>query len=195
MIICGLDQAPSGTGFCYGDGSGPPTWGYREFSHYGDNEGALVRHVYDWFKTFAKSAAIETVYTEQVTVSRGKGRGQQFDNLNMPVLFKQIAVIVAIGFAAHDLGIEHYEATISAWRKHFNRHAGGGGDHQKQLAVRRCADRGWLIDPKDHHTAEACGIWDYAMCQEDPVYRHRTAALRRRLDTGMDDMLREERSA
>jgi hypothetical protein len=184
MIVCGLDQAPAGTGFAYGDGSSRPEWGYKSFHDYGDNEGLLARHVCFWFKAFAKSAGVEKVYTEQIIVYPQR--------IDIPVLLRQAGVVVGIGFAAADLGIKHYQADVGKWRKHFLRTAGGSTEVLKNLAMVRCADRGWLID--NHHIAEACGIWDYALCMEDPSYRHRSASVRRRLDTKADDAAREARS-
>jgi hypothetical protein len=176
MVVCGLDQAPRGSGWCYGDGSKTPAFGYREFSDYGQNEGALARHVYDWFTTFAKSAGIQAVYTEQIVIRPHA--------LDVPVVLRQAAVVVAIGFAATDLGIDHYEALIGKWRVHFLRTAKGKSETLKDLARVRCAERGWLID--NHHVAEACGIWDWGLCELDRVYRHRSGHHRRRAENADD---------
>lgn len=179
-LILALDQAPSGSGFGYGDGSGPPNHGYREFSDYGGNESALMDHVFDWVVTFGKSIGAEIVYTEQITPRKGKivpGRGGKLriqSELDTNVLHKQYAVYCAVAFACgkRGLGVPHLEALISDWRKRFLGTTAGKTDSLKAMAMAECATRNWY--PANHHAAEALGIWDWAMQHHDPVYRHRT---------------------
>lgn len=171
-IVCGLDQSPKGTGFCYGDGSGKPAFGYQQFSDFGDAEGLLVGHVHAWAKTFLRSIGAEAVFTEQILVFPKR--------LHLPSLMKQCAVVNAIGLAAHELGVHHYQADVSVWRSRFLGTTRGSTETLKDMALKMCALRGWLID--NHHVAEACGIWDYGLCELSPKYRHRSGPDRRRAE-------------
>lgn len=179
MIVCGLDQAPSGTGWAYGDGSGPPRTGYQQFPDYGENESALIDYIFDWLVTFGKSAGIEAVYTEQIVVNPRA--------INMPVLLKQCAVVCAVASACgkRGLNIPHYQAEIASWRVRF---LGVGGapkgingsrsDWLKNAACKACMQRGLLID--NHHIAEAVGIFDFGLSELDRKYRATSDVLSRR---------------
>lgn len=191
MIVLALDQAPRGAGFCYGDGSALPKWGYREFPSFEGNESALMDHVFDWLVTLGKSVGAEVAFTEQIVINARA--------INTAVLHKQFAVYDAIAFACgkRGLNIDHYEALIAEWRVSFlgiggaPKHAGKSRtDYLKDLAMRECAARGWL--PGTHHEAEAIGIWDYGLKKLDASYRHRSAFQTRRAQTRRDE---ERRSA
>jgi hypothetical protein len=176
MIVLGMDQAPSGSGYCHGDGSGVPSWGYHEFPNYGDNEASLISHIRAWLTNLVKSSGAQAIVTEQILINKR--------HTNVPVILKQCAVVCAVATVAGDLGLDHYQADVSVWRKHFLRSAGGSSETLKDLARVRCAERGWLID--NHHVAEACGIWDWGLCELDRVYRHRSGHHRRRAENADD---------
>lgn len=184
-VIIGLDQAPSGSGFCYGDGAGVPVWGYREFSDYGDNEAALIAHIRPWARNLLKSTGAGACFTEQIVVNK--------HHINMPVLMKQCAVVCAIATECGDLGVDHYEALISEWRAAFLGIGGapkhGGGEFLKDLAMKECAQRGFL--PQTHHEAEAIGIWSFGLAKLDPAYRARSKWQQRRAESRRDEERRE----
>jgi hypothetical protein len=190
-MVLGLDQSPRGSGYCHGDGSGPPAWGYRDFNNYGDNEAALIAHIRPWIRNLIKSTGAQAVFTEQIlATNRGRDRRVVID---MPTLLKQCAVVCAIATECGDLGVDHYEAPISEWRVTF---MGIGGaprhsvkDYLKDLAMKECADRGFL--PKTHHEAEAIGIWSYGLAKLDPAYRARSKFQQRRAESRRDEERRE----
>ena len=178
MIVLGLDQAPSGTGWALGDGSGRPQFGYKAFPDYGNNESKLIGYIIAWLLPFARRCGVSTIFSEQIVIDTKR-------HANVPVLMKQCAVVSAIATVCCDelkdpetgevvfkgLAIPHYQAEIAAWRKRFiGLGMAPSGFEWKTEAIKACADRGWLIDR--HDIAEACGVWDYGLAELDRVYRY-----------------------
>lgn len=188
MIILGLDQAPVGIGFAYGEPGGRPTFGYKECQNYGDNTARLRRHVREWLVTLAKSAGVGRIYFEQILVRK--------HGLHMPTLHKQFAVVGGIETAAEQVGLEDecYEVMIADWRTEF--YSGGRpaksadslSDGWKAMASPECARRGWLTD--NHNIAEALGIWHFGCVCSDKVYRVRAGLHKRRAQSDHDERRR-----
>lgn len=175
MIVAGFDQAPRGTGWCVGDGAGPPERGYIEFGSYGDNEGALMLEVYAWIRAFLQAYRPGAIATEQILFVPA--------TFDAHVVDAQYAVRNAISLAAAQVGVAHYQADVVVWREHFlelsRAPKGAPKGWLKDRAKQRCLERGWLID--SHHVAEAAGIWDWLLCTLDRQYRHRSGPARRRV--------------
>lgn len=188
MLVVGLDQAPVGTGFCYGEPGITPTWGFHPNAEYGDNTARLQKHVREWAVTFFKSIGAERVYFEQIIVRKF--------GLHMPTLYKQFAVVSGIEAAASMTSLEDdcFQVLISDWRREFyagSRPTKGQDDESaawKDMAKVECARRGWLID--NHNIAEACGIWFYGCCHADDKFRRSQLADKRRRQTAADDARR-----
>lgn len=188
MLVVGLDQAPVGIGYCYGEPGSTPTWGYHENPGYGNNTARLGKHVREWGVTFFKSIGAEKAYFEQVIVRK--------HGLHMPTLYKQFAVVSAIEAAAATVGLEDdcFQVLIADWRKVAyagSRPTKGQDDESaawKDMARIECARRGWLIE--DHNVAEACLIWHFGCCHSDDRFRHRQQADVRRRQTAADDARR-----
>lgn len=180
-LVLGLDQAPSGTGWCYGDGSGPPTFGYRAFGNYADNESRMMDEIFDWLVAFGKSTGADAVCTEDIIRSRRP---------NEKTLGKQYCVMAAVAFACgkHGLMVPHYEAGVSEWRAWFL----GTGKGDKEMAMMECARRD--LYPENHHVAESIGIWSWCLQRLDKSYRARESFQTRRAQ-GRRDAERRERNA
>lgn len=180
MVIAGLDQAPKGIGFAYGEPGSVPVRGWHELPDYGSNTARLRRAVREWALQFLKSIGADRVFFEQVLVRKF--------GLHMPTLHKQFAVVGGIETAAEMLHLEDdcYEVMIADWRTEF--HAGSrppkNCDEEsavwKDMALKECARRNWWTD--DHNAAEACGIWDYGCKFADKIYRHRAKVMTRRAE-------------
>lgn len=188
MIILGLDQAPVGIGFAYGEPGGRPTFGYHPNDDYGDNTARLRKHVREWLVNLIKSAGIERIYFEQIIVRK--------HGLHMPTLHKQFAVVGGIETAAEQLGLldDCFEAMIADWRTEFysggrpNKSADSLSDQWKAMAPPECARRGWLTD--NHNIAEALGIWHYGCWCTDKIYRARSGIRKRRAQSAADEARR-----
>lgn len=176
MIVAGFDQSPRGTGWCVGDGSGPPERGYQEFGNYGDNEGALMLEVSSWIGAFFTAYRPKAIATEQILFVP--------DTFDAHVLDNQYAVRNSFSLASAKAGIQHYQAEITVWRQHFlslsRAPKGTPKGWLKDQAMKACLERNWLVDR--HDTAEACGIWDWLLCTLDRNYRHRSGPQRRRVE-------------
>jgi len=169
MIVLAFDQAPRFIGWAYGPPGGVPVRGVRENPDYGENTARLGANVRDWALHLIKSSGAERVYFEQIIVRKF--------GLSAPVLFAQFKVACAIETAAELAGLQDdaYEVDISDWRREFylGRRPPKDADSQsevwKHMALRECANRGWLME--DHNTAEACGIWHYGCLHADRRFR------------------------
>lgn len=188
MIVLGLDQAPVGTGFAYGEPGGRPTFGYHPNGDYGDNTARLRKHVREWLVNLIKSAGIERIYFEQIIVRK--------HGLHMPTLHKQFAVVGGIETAAEMLGLldDCYEVLIADWRTEFysggrpSKTADSESDGWKAMASPECARRGWLTD--NHNVAEALGIWHFGCVCTDRIYRVRSGVHKRRAQSAHDEARR-----
>ncbi len=184
MLIVGLDQAPSGIGFAYGEPGAVPVFGWHELDDWGDNTARLGKSVREWLVTFAKSVGAERVYFEQIIVRKF--------GLHMPTLYKQFAVVAGIETACEMLGLQDdcYQLLISDWRKEFYAGARPPKDADsesavwKDMAVKECARRNWFTD--NHNAAEACGIWDMGCKITDKAYRLRSRVDKRRQQSEQD---------
>lgn len=175
VMVLGLDQSPKGAGFCLGNGDGAPTFGYRSFPEFGNNEALLIREIRQWLTTLCKSSGVEAIFTEEVLAGRP---------LNVPILLKKCCVYAAVATVAGDLNIDDYAAPISAWRSWFiggtppKEFKGAQRDWWKKKAILECTERNWYVE--NDHVAEACGIWSFGLQQIDPIYRHRARPDHRR---------------
>jgi hypothetical protein len=195
MFVLGLDQSPTLTGFFAGDGKEPPAWGVKEHPDYADNEIPLIAHYREWLTNLVKSRGVEYIFYEQILVVNRtpKGSHRQGATVNVPVLLKQCAVTCSILCVAGDLSLPAFCVNITEWRDAFL------GTHQAPKNIRERADwfkteacaaaleRGVLIEPKQHHAAEAMGIWEYGMAQLDPVFEHRMGPVIRRAKSRRDE--------
>jgi hypothetical protein len=168
MIILGLDQAVKGIGWAYGEPGSVPTRGWHENPDYGNNTARLGKHVREWLLTFGKSIGVDRIYFEQVFVRK--------HGLDMPVLYKQLAVVGGIETAADNLDLldDTFQVQVIKWRQIFfagarpTKGADTESEAWKNMALAQCAREGWLTD--DHNVAEACGIWVYGCCHSDRQY-------------------------
>lgn len=188
MMILGLDQSRSATGFCYGDSSVPdkaPVWGVHSFNDYGENDALLILEVRKWLSTLCEKIRPSVIYFEQIVMST--------ERFNTLTLYEQFALVAGIQTVAGDHAIDSYQVDIGTWRKRF---LGTGNAPKwvgkkdrtnwlKDKARQCCADRGWLI--LDHNAAEAAGIWDYGCAHADPDYRRATKAAAIRREWARDD--------
>lgn len=177
-MILGLDQAPRGIGYAYGEPGGIPKCGWHELPDFGDNTARLGAAAREWTATQAREIGARRIDFEQIIVRKF--------GLHMPTLYRQFAVVGGIEQAAEMLGLQDhcYQVMIADWRTEF--YAGmrppKNSDEEsalwKDMALKECARRGWWTD--NHNAAEACGIWDWACKAADPAYRHRSRVDKRR---------------
>jgi hypothetical protein len=188
MIILGLDQAPSGIGWAYGEPGGKPAFGWHELPDYGDNTARLGKAARQWLLTLGKSVGVERIVFEQIIVRKY--------GLHMPTLYKQFAVVCGIETAAEMLGLEDecYQVMIADWRTEFYagmrppKNCDEASSVWKDMAVKECARRGWWTD--NHNAAEACGIWDWECKTVDKLYRARSRVDKRRQQSAHDEARR-----
>lgn len=156
MIVLGLDQAPRGIGFAFGEPGAVPVVGYHSNPGFGDNTSRLSQHVYDWASELIRTVRPQVIYYEQVLVN--------LQRVEINTLWKQMAVVNSIELACAHLGMSDacFLVLIADWRRHFfnGRRPGHTAADWKALALLECEHRGWPQD--NHHIAEACGIWSYA---------------------------------
>lgn len=184
MIICGLDQAPIGIGFAYGEPGSKPAFGWHENSDFGNATALLREEVWLWSVRFCKSIGAERIIHEQIIVRKF--------GLDTNVLAKQYAVVGGIEQAAIDLGLKHevWEANIANWRTDFYaglrppKNCDSESAIWKDMALKECARRNWFTD--NHNAAEACGIWDWACKRTDKAYRLRSRVDKRRQQSERD---------
>ena len=176
MIVAGFDQAPRGTGWCVGDGSGPPERGYVEHGNYGDNEGALMCEIMTWLEAFLEAYRPHAIATEQILIVQATFNAHVVDN--------QYAVRNCFSLAAARRNIPHYQAEVVTWREHFLGLSRAPKNTPKgwlkDRALQACLDRGWLCD--NDHIAESVGIWDWLLATLDRGYRARSGPARRRAE-------------
>ena len=188
MIILGLDQAPRGIGFAYGEPGAVPVRGWHELPDYGNNTARLRRAVREWTSQIIKSTGAERIYFEQILIRTVR--------IHMPTMHRQFAVVGGIETAAEMLGLEDFcfEVMIADWRREFHHGARPqhGKDDQseawKALALKECAARNWWTE--DHNVAEACGIWAFGCLCEDPIHRARSRLAKRRAQHEADEARR-----
>jgi hypothetical protein len=187
-MILAFDQAPSAIGFAYAEPGGIPQRGTHHPPNYGENTARLGKHVREWSMQLMRSTGAQRVYFEQVLVRR--------QGLHMPTLIKQMKVVCAIETAAEMLGLEDdaFEVDIADWRREFyagsrpNKGADADSSTWKELALKECLRRNWLVD--DHNAAEACGLWFYGCLHSDPALR-----LKHRADVRRAELKRERAAA
>ena len=188
MVIVGLDQAPKGIGFAYGEPGSVPSRGYHENPDYGDNTSRLTLHVYEWALQFIKSTGAERVYFEQVIV--------RTHGLHLPTLYKQFGCVAGIELAAAQMGIadDAWQVNIAEWRTFFYSGArppkGANSETAvwKDMALRQCLEEGWMIADLNHNVAEACGIWMFGCACSDKKFKVARSVKNRRIE------LRRERA-
>ncbi len=177
-MILGLDQSPRITAYCYGEPQGKPTFGSHHHPDYGDNTQALKRECRQWLTQFAKSIGATSIYWEQIIIYPQR--------LETNDLHKQFGLAAVIEIVADELGIEAYETLLTDWRKLFLGRPGAPGFVKdktawlKAAAERACLERGWPV--KNHHEAEAGGIWNYGCACENKLYRLNAEAAMRRAE-------------
>lgn len=189
MICLGLDQAPRGIGFAYGEPGAVPKFGWRENPDYGDSEERLLDNVSDWLAQFIKSSGAERIFYEQIII--------RTDRVNTITAYKQFVIWAAIMVAAKALNLprEHCSMVlISDWRKEFHhgmrpqRGSGAESAAWKDMAIKECARRD--IYTTNHNAAEAVGIWDFGCKCEDRTYRARSKVMKRRAEHDADEARR-----
>jgi hypothetical protein len=184
VIILGLDQAPIGIAYAYGEPASAPTFGYFKLNDYGDATALLGEEVDLWFQTFAKSIGAEEIFFEQVLPNRG---------WNTTTVSKQYTVACNLETGARHIGLKHNirQVKIRSWRTEFYagmrppRNADDESAIWKDMAVKECARRNWFTS--DHNVAEACGIWDFGCKCADKAYRLSSRVGKRRQQSKQDN--------
>lgn len=189
MMILGLDQAPRHIGYSWGESKfgTVPKWGVTDFSSYGAATGFLIRDIRKWLTNLCKSIIPEVVYYESF-----------FNNGNNVTFFEQCIVASLVEVVAEDIGAACHVVQVDKWRKRqlgsSNRPKWTPANNEnwfKEAAVKACADRNWLIDPKQHHAAEASLIWDYGCAHADNGYRAAVKSTIARIKSTRENLDRE----
>lgn len=199
MLVLGLDQAPRGIGWAYGEPGSVPKRGYQPLSDWGNNDADLEEEAEKWLVALCKSAGIERIYFEQVIVRKV--------GLDINILYRQFAVVYAVVTASRIVGLKYetFQVNIADWRTSFyhgrrapkSKQSGDESIAWKDMAMTECLRRGWLIEePKPdapkrlqvaHNIAEACGIWDHGCKLTDKAYYTRSRIDARREQTKADE--------
>jgi hypothetical protein len=178
--VLALDIAKNRTGWAVGSpGMSRPYWGCFEIA--GPWDGSEGARLHEWRRFLIDNIAIYDVTYIAVERPFVDLKAFQF-NGTVPIL--QMHGIAAE--LAHDKRIGMGEVSIQSWRCHFLGKATAPKHladkertpYLKDLARRRCAERGWLCER--HDEAEALGIMDFALACLDADYDHKTGPLVRR---------------
>lgn len=185
LRILSLDQAPSHIGWAYGDDrvSTLPKTGTRSGIEFTEAYRPSKAQLRKWLDPLLDEALPKYVTVEQI--------------LNTPdwrTLYKQFSLVAAIEDICEARGIDVFDIEIKDWRQRARiptrrpEWAKAEKDWLKHMAETRCFERGWKFN--SHHAAEAALMLDWSLANWSPEYRHRTAALLRRIDTEFDNKTR-----
>lgn len=182
LVVLALDIAKHRTGWAVGG----PGWERPKWKHYslaGDWDRHEGQRLHQW-RTFLETKIDEFKVT-YIAMERPFIDLKAFDyNGTCPIL-QMHGILLEL---AHARGIRAGAVSIASWRSHFlgtSKAPAGLAAAQrtsalKDMAMRRCAERGWL--PEYHDEAEALGILDFALACLDPDYEHATGPTVRRAE-------------
>lgn len=182
LVVLALDIAKHRTGWAVGSPvMSRPSWGVYQLA--GDWERHEGLRLHQW-RTFLKSTIRERGVT-YVAMERPFIDQRDFNYNGTVPIIQMWGIVVELSQA---LQIRHGAVPIGSWRSHFLGTAkapAGLGKAQrtsalKDMAMRQCAQRGWL--PEFHDEAEALGIMDYALACLDADYDHKTGPVTRRAE-------------
>ncbi len=178
IVAMALDQSPTNTGWAIGSPLElKPAYGLFSLPPWGDHEGQRLCSFEDWLTTKIKSSGVTHLFYE-APVDVGF---KSFD-----ITIKQGAQIGKIWASAYRCGdIPVAQIAVDSWRSRFlgttKAPPGLKGDNArqalKQMALKACALRDWLID--DDNIAEALGLLDFSLStlsqrhagHRDPIFR------------------------
>ena len=162
IIALAMDQSPRATGWAIGSpGETTPKFGMFSLKPWNDDEGPRLAEFRDWMTALIKTHTVSHVFYESpVNVQFSKS----FD-----VTSKQNQQIGLINLVAYDCRVPIHQVSVDSWRSRFlgttKAPPGLKGDMArsalKDMALRACALRGWMID--DDNVAEALGILDFGL--------------------------------
>ena len=173
--VLALDQAMVSTGWAhYRAGDDKPTWGLREDTPWGNQEGQHLWAFFEWLGHLCTDLQVTHLFVEDV----------RFSHKHEETLTQLVASIGQIGQAAivaHLLTkrgqpVEFAAVSPLDWRPLFigkHKKPGGMVDYQwrkllKEMAVNACLKRGWLVDNDD--MADALGILTFGVCSVDDTF-------------------------
>lgn len=175
-----LDQSPLSTGWAVGHPNDTkPLWGVLKLKQWGDAEGERLVEFNEWLtKTIAENGVTHLFY-EAPFLPR---------HLNFHSIEPQFFLIGHINYVAACREIPVQQVAMQSWRSRFlgttKAPPGLKGDvarkELKQMALRACALRGWLVD--NDNAAEALGILDFGLSTLDRKHAGRADILFRRAE-------------
>lgn len=182
LVVLALDIAKHRTGWAVGrPGMNRPYWGVYELG--GDWDRHEGQRLHQWRSFLARK--IEEHAVTYLAMERPFIDLKAFDwNATAPIL-QMFGIALEL---AHERQIRAGAVAIASWRSHFLGTAKappGLASAQrtsalKDMAVRRCLQRGWLCE--FHDEAEALGIMDFALACLDADYEHKTGPDTRRAE-------------
>ncbi len=182
VVVLALDVAKWRTGWAVGyPGMNRPHWGVHQMA--GDWDRHEGKHLHEW-RSFLERRIDEHGVT-YIAVERPFIDLKSFDYNGTAPILQMHGIALEL---AHARGIRLGAVSIASWRAHFlgtSKAPPGLASHQrtnalKDMAMRRCAQRGWL--PEYHDEAEALGIMDFALACLDADYEHQTGPETRRAE-------------
>lgn len=175
-VVLSLDIAKNTTGWALG---GPdwdrPQYGVFETVNWDKQQGYNLYNFRKFLDAKAETFAITHLAVERIFVDV---RGATSKAFNFSGTEGQMFLCGVALEWAEGRGIHQARADVSDWRLRFlgmNRRPKDSIKDTmfwKTLAMRRCAELGWWVE--GHDSAEALGIWDFALAALDANYRRRT---------------------
>lgn len=182
LVVLALDIAKWRTGWAVGyPGMNRPSWGVYQLA--GDWDRHEGQRLHQWRNFLERK--IDEHQIAYIAVERPFIDMKNFDyNGTCPIL-QMHGIVLEL---THARGIRCGAVSIQSWRSHFlgtSQAPKGLASHQrtaalKDMAMRQCAQRGWL--PEFHDEAEALGIMDFALACLDADYEHKTGPIVRRTE-------------
>lgn len=182
LVVLALDIAKNRTGWAVGaPRMRRPYWGVHEIA--GDWDRHEGKRLHEW--RTALTQLVERHGVTYISVEAPFIDWKAFDyNGTVPIL-QMHGIVLELAEARR---IETGSAPIASWRSHFlgtcKAPKGFEGKQRtnalKDLAMKRCADRGWYT--QFHDEAEALGILDFTLSCKDPDYEHKVGPIVRRVD-------------
>lgn len=178
MQVLALDQSPTATGWAIGAPNGKPLWGLLKLKKWGDDEGERLVEFDIWIRKIITEHHITHVFYEAPFLP---GHG------NFHSIEPQFFLIGHINYvsALHKLPVQ--QVAMQSWRSRFlgtTKAVGLKGEaarkELKQMAIRACAIRGWLVE--NDNCAEALGILDYGLSALDRKHAGKADILFRRAE-------------
>ena len=175
-----LDQSPQATGWAIGHPSDArPKWGTFRQRKWGDDEGERLVEFCDWMTGLIAEHAVTHVFYEHPFIPRHN---------NFASIEPQFFLIGIINFVAARHKLPVAQVAMQSWRSRFlgttkappGLKGDAGRKELKQMALKACAIRGWLVE--DDNAAEALGILDFGLSTLDRKHAGRTDILFRRAE-------------